>query len=191
MRTIDAFLKAYKPAFLAIPGTRSVGDKLPLLIETYSHIYEADHNEYIFFQSNELKQDFASKTCKMQYISLDFEKELGKVLGFPDKAVEFFITKKQIKRTLGEHSAEYLKLKEKHIGLRYCGVQCAASIDDLIENVEWLWERYPYQEAIEDGTYVRVREERLRIPHGNTDQLEMIKELALTGEISKIHTLVS
>jgi hypothetical protein len=65
---------------------------------------------------------------------------LGLTLGFPPKAVEFYVT--YYEWQLHDRSAAVAYYFSHKVGYRYAGVMCEGHIDDLIENAEWLWNRY-------------------------------------------------
>lgn len=95
--------------------------------------------EHLFFYDEELKEEIYLKYIKgnehIKPYTEEYHRLLGTILGFPPKAVDFFSS--------GEHE----KQPHKKVFLQFCGVQCVASIDNLVEDVEWLWEKYPYPES--------------------------------------------
>ena len=56
-------------------------------------------------------------------------------------------------------------MKSRKIGMIYSGCSFASDIADFKENALWLLKRYPYEEAKEDGMYIRIGlEPRIPVP---------------------------
>ena len=174
MKAAYAFWKGYKPAFFEIPDSPFCTPQLPYLIENFPYIDEKKCNLfdgkkfYIFFQEEESMLNFQRQMEAIQPQSPEFHKIFGLTLGFPPNAVDFYVKKITAKED------ERLQLKRQQIGLRFCGISCAANINDLIEDALWLWDRYPYPEAIREGLSIRVHNERVSVPYKNFTRLRYI-----------------
>jgi hypothetical protein len=118
MNDIKAFLMGIKPAILI----SNVMAKLPALAK-YPRI-ERKHNT-MFFQDEGTKRRF-EKDAK----SAGFRDIVGHYLGYPPKAVEWF----------GANMGNFEKFELEKVGVKYLGRQFTSSIDDLEDNVRWLWE---------------------------------------------------
>lgn len=183
MRTADSFLKGYKPAFLEIPDREWTTKHLDFLLTHYPYVDEKRYDilegdqYYLFFQ-DELIQALFQK--QMQQISTkeDLDRVLGNILGFPPKAVDFYARMMKEKRNGNENA--YQQMKKRKIGMIYCGCSFASDVRDLKVNVKWLLEKYPYEEAKEEGIFVRVDGERLKVPFKHEDEFTEFYEYILS-----------
>lgn len=148
---LKAFLHGYKPAFIFtphyIPRFYEPHDVEKLL--TYPCIQQIKpHNkpQDIYFQNEALKHSFQTKIKDLDHNAPEFHRILGESLGFPPKAVAYYVNELQ-----------GLTDRNRRIGYEYNGVNFIGSIDTMIECVYWLWKRYPQ-------SYFRERE--LEISYG-------------------------
>jgi hypothetical protein len=143
-------------------------DEFPLL----------EKDEYLFFQTQELRDSIYNEilkpNCHIKLQSPESARVFGTVLGYPPKAIEFFVSQP------GEKKED----EKKKIGIRYCGVECAASLDDLVDDVSWLWEQYPYPDM--DVLCVSYEREHVDFPYGDIEYVRRMQQKALnyieTGE---------
>lgn len=132
METIDAFLAGLKPA---------IYEKKDPRYDRYPHIIL--HNDLcLYFQTENMKRQFINNTKNVSFPSLEFERILGLTLGFPPKAVEYYVAIHQEQRKNGDTSG-------LELGLHYCGVECLTSLHDLTDNVLWLWDQYSHPSILE------------------------------------------
>lgn len=181
MKTVDAFLKGYKPAFLEIPNDRFTTEKLDLLLTEYPFVDETAYDllngnpYYLFFQNEVLRARFQTEIERTTFTKGEIDRVLGTALGFPPKAVDFYVRMQTEKRN-GNLEA-YQQMKNRKIGMIYCGCCFGSDINDFQENALWLLEKYSYEEAKEDGMFVRIgREPRLSVPIDDYRQLAEFHE---------------
>lgn len=130
------FLNAIKRTCINNPEFK----KFELMKEHYPYINKDDFkslgNNYLFFQTEELKKEMYHKYIKgnEQVVmgSPEYHQIIGNILEFPPKAIEFFI------------KGGVDNFPNRAIGMQYCGNHFIADIYDLEENAKWLWEKYPY-----------------------------------------------
>ncbi|KYQ87588.1 hypothetical protein L2649_02540 [Thermoactinomyces vulgaris] len=99
---------------------------------------------------------------------------LGTILGFPPKAVDFYVRMMEEERK--GNIEEYRRMRGRKIGLIYCGCSFVTDIEDFEINALWLLDKYPYEEAKEDGMYIRLDGERIRVPTESCRQLAEFHE---------------
>jgi hypothetical protein len=141
----EAFLKGIKPA-LYRAYNQGLAELFPILKE-YPHL--KDHTgRYLFFQTEEKKQEYVDRIQQIDLNSPEYHKMLGLLLGYPPKAVDFYV-RKCTDRSLSEVS----------IGLGYSGVRCVSDVRELIENTIWLWDTYQLDEEMRlmvEGEFIYV-----------------------------------
>lgn len=176
MRTVNAFLKGYKPAFLEIPDTEYTTKKLDLLLTNYPYVDEKKYDLlngnrfYLFFHDESTRLLFQEKIERItSFTEEEIDRLLGVILGFPPRAIDFYVQMWKEKR-MGNLEV-FGQMQNRKIGLIYCGCCFTSDINDFIDNVRWLREKYPYEEAKEDGMFVRLGDERLKVPFDNDHQL--------------------
>ncbi|WP_198054009.1 hypothetical protein [Thermoactinomyces sp. CICC 23799] len=181
LRTVDAFLKGYKPAFLDIPLERWKTEHMEYLLETYPYVGQNDYDLlsgrpfYLFFQNELIQSLFHAEVKRSGTLSAkEADRILGTILGFPPKAVDFYVRMMEEERK--GNIEEYHRLRGQKIGLIYCGCSFATDIEDLEINALWLLDKYPYEEAKEDGMYIRLDGERIRVPIESYRQLAEFHE---------------
>lgn len=142
----DSFLKGYKPAVLMNPKSDDKEDIK--MLSSYPFVEDIQvfdlEGQILYFQNEKLKQDFLDR---YQYIndphSAKYHRLLGLTLGFPPKAVDFYVSELMFP---DEH-------RERRIGLGYCGIECISSVGDLIENVTYLWDQINNSDETTDIWY--------------------------------------
>ncbi|PRZ12315.1 hypothetical protein CLV36_11581 [Laceyella sediminis] len=181
MRTVDAFLKGYKPAFLEIPHTKFTTEKLDLLLSKYPYVDEKAYDLlngnvfYLFFQNQSVYARFQTEIERISFTKGEIDRLLGDILGFPPKAIDFYIRMMTEKRN-GNIDA-FQRMKNRKIGMIYCGCSFGSDVNDFVENALWLLDKYPYEEAKEDGMFVRIGlESRLLVPIGSYRELTEFHE---------------
>lgn len=137
MMPYQSFLSGIKPA--CFENLDLLDPEIQAQLKRYP-FHQNYENAAIFFQNEALKEQFLQQTEGLSLDSPTYHKVLGLTLGFPPKAVEFYANyyEWQLRdRTSAVH--HYFTHK---VGYRYAGVMCEGHIDDLVENAEWLWNRY-------------------------------------------------
>ncbi|KFZ39991.1 MULTISPECIES: hypothetical protein [Thermoactinomyces] len=169
MKTADAFLKGYKPAFLEILGLKQTTKHLNFLLANYPHVSHRDYDLlsgnrfYLFFQTDFMRHRFEEELKQSTFSLADTDRILGMTLGFPPRAVGFYVQMMREKRK--GNTQAYQQMKSRKIGMIYSGCSFASDIADFKENALWLLKRYPYEEAKEDGMYIRIGlEPRIPVP---------------------------
>lgn len=132
MTDIQCFLAGHKPALLFsqnhIPPYYS--KKEWLLLEHYPVVPDIHlHNTFdLYFQDSVLQQQFKRRTENMlDHSATVFQRELGLALGFPPKAVDYYVAS----GTGGDH-----------VFYNFDGIQFVGRIADMLDDVSWLWNRY-------------------------------------------------
>lgn len=118
---------------------------------------------FIFFQNETLKEHaihtYLQNADQIQPDSYEFHKAIGSILEFPPKAVEFY--------------ASGRARKEPRMNIYYYGNSFSSSIDDVTENVAWMWEKFPYPE--DDVLLIRLKDDFAEVPYGDFDMLREIE----------------
>ena len=129
------FLFGIKKVVLSSPAW----SRFQILKKQFPYISNHDfpallEDQFIFFQDEQLKERLCNKYLEgtVSYGTSEYHYILGSLLGFPPNAVHFFST--------GKADQE----PKKRITIRFCGVECVGSVEDLVNDVIWLWENYPY-----------------------------------------------
>lgn len=132
-----AFIIGVKPALMS----NDRHEKIEFLKENYPYYTlqeRPNFNEYLFFQKKDLMDRFLEEVNgKPIPKNPDHTQALGIALGYPPKAVKHFINKR---------FSNDPEVSLKDLGLHYCGIHCAGSVDSLVNDVTWLWAKYPYPE---------------------------------------------
>lgn len=169
----SAFLAGYKPALSIRPSFRY----FDYLKKNYPFIDEQDKQQnHLFFQTNDLKELFLSKTEGMLNSGKnpEYARELGIVLGFPKRSVQYFV-ECLIKENNGTPLEE---LNQGKIGVWYAGISFATHIDLFIDEVKWLWDTYDHPFARECLSFVEAGIDSVyRLDYGNEDKLELLEEI--------------
>lgn len=166
------FVKGKKPALYDTLASKRFSKRLPTLNLRYPYIEDLnlipDSKFYLFFQDEESKQSFLSETKGVAVPSPDFHRILGMALGYPPKAVDFFVKCEQ------DRSMENLK-----IGMHYQGISCSGNVYDLIENCNWLWEKYTFDRCSKEPLEVRIGYNMHKVEKGDIQRLRELQEIAL------------
>lgn len=112
----------------------------------YPHVL--DEKFGMFFHNESDRHTWIEQTSGLEPGSVAYVKRLGETLGYPPKAVDFY--SKHWLRVTVEGNKDKSYFFSVKVGMVYCGIQCAGHVDDLEENVQWLWNRYeqPYDIVI-------------------------------------------
>jgi hypothetical protein len=165
---VEGFLKGIKPACFENINRLS-SEELVEQLEKYPNI-QTEKDIKIYFQTTDLKRAYAEQSKHLQPGSVEWVALIGHTLGYPPKAVSYYARQ-------WENESEIVHAT-KHISLNYCGVHCAGNIDDLVENVHWLWDTYNH--PISMWTGVKWMKENIgadfRIRYRNEKELKEVKE---------------
>ncbi|MBA4542008.1 hypothetical protein H1164_03715 [Thermoactinomyces daqus] len=123
----------------------------------------------IFFRDEQSRNEFAEAVVKIPRDSAEFHRILGLALGFPPRAVDFYV-----KRVSGEISLE--QFYEQKVGLYHAGVWCTGHKRDIVVNMRWLWERYPYNDKSRVATYYNNDRQAYPIQYGDYEALHNLAE---------------
>jgi hypothetical protein len=152
----EAFLKGLKPALYRTPNQGLM--KLFPSLEKYPYL--KDHTgRYLFFQTEEKKQEYLDALQRVEPGSPEYHQMFGHLLGYPPKAVDFFV-RKCTDRSLADVS----------IGLAYAGIRCVGDVRELVENAFWLWDTYQWDEDMR----LMVGSELMYVPYRDMDQLKRV-----------------
>lgn len=135
MYSYQSFLEGIKPA-IYVYNEQQLSQDEQAELDTYPSISvypPLGDKGVMFFCNEELKESFLQEIRQVDLSSTDASAILGAFLGFPPKAVDFFTNRDYHIR---QHRATYC------IGVNYAGIQFAAHIDDLEDNINWLWDTY-------------------------------------------------
>ncbi|SFJ92307.1 hypothetical protein [Thermoflavimicrobium dichotomicum] len=121
----------------------------------------------IFFQNEEIKKELCKNHLKdaenIEFGSSKFHYTIGHLLGYPPKAIHFFV-----------HLITNSNLNIKRVGIDYCGVTCAGSIDDLLDDATWLWQEYPFPEW--DILKIQYQDKKIYIPYQDFETLQEVQK---------------
>lgn len=123
----------------------------------------------IFFRDEPERDGFAKAVENLSRDSTEFHRLLGLALGFPPRAVDFYV-----KRISGELNRE--QFYEQKVGLYHAGVWCAGHKRDIVENMGWLWERYPYHDQSKVATYHNNDRQAYPVQYGDYETLHRLAE---------------
>lgn len=158
MESIEAFLKGIKPALFERPNDK-------LLQFPYVEIGDL----LLFFQSVEQKQDFVERSMGLSFGSPGFDRLLGFTLGYPPRAIEYYVKTRHSQSDIKEWVF-------REASIHYVGQNFVTSIEDLRENVQWVWDTYSYPEELylsfvryENGQLVA---EMIPVDYRNHSELE-------------------
>ncbi len=132
MKSEESFLLGIKPALITTDHYEFISH-LKTNYPYYVLQKRESFSDYLFFQDKEKMHSFLNQvngTSDSQ--NPKHIQALGICLGFPPEAVHYFLI-------AGSRMYE-------RVGLHYMGIHCAGSIDKLINNVLWLWNKYPFPE---------------------------------------------
>lgn len=123
----------------------------------------------IFFRDEESRDSFAAAIENLPRDGADFNRILGETLGYPPLAVDFFA-----KKVSGEISRE--EFTARKVSVHHAGVSCIGDVRDIVDNIRWLWSRYPCDGISRVQTYYDDDLQVYAIPYGDHAQLHNIAE---------------
>lgn len=186
---VEAFLKGIKPA---VYGNSNSHYFMQHLDQLKQYPYTTDKIDlfdgadfYLFFQTEQQKDDFLTVVNNLKPRSIAFHGLLGRTLGYPPRSVEFFIEKERLREVREQEGLK--KLKQMSVTIYYCGCSPASHISDMIANVEWFWQRYNYEDTIQIGMlHEGIWKRDIHIPFLDTEALnqvyQMVRERLASGE---------
>lgn len=176
MDEIHSFLCGLKPTLLLAEQQKGFTSMLAYP-NTEIHLIPNRH-QCLFFHTEQDKQTWIDRTQNMEHTSPEFHRILGLTLGYPPKAVDFFVKREECKKQ-GKFN-ELQRLKSKVVGLHYAGISCNGNYEDLISNARWLWDTYKQEEQLKvrvDSSYVFVE---YRNDKKLAEIMETFKETSVT-----------
>jgi hypothetical protein len=166
MVDIDAFLLGMKPAYYGNTGSPTMVNNMDKL-EHYPCITDGidifdGQDFFLFFQDEQLKNDFLNKVNQVPPRSPAFHELLGKALGYPPLAARFYA-----------QCTDNESLYDFSLSIRYAGVRCISHVDELIENATWLWDRYTENEDMK----ILINTSYYPVIRYDTERLNEIKRI--------------
>ncbi|RAL22559.1 hypothetical protein [Thermoflavimicrobium daqui] len=172
LRPEEAFMLGYKPACTCQKGNLRLKPYFDRLLEgKYPNYRFNDLEAYIFFRTEEEKEQFVQDMKSVELYSVEYVIKLGTVLGIPPKSINFFAK---------YWESDYPKGK---IGVNCSGIVFATHVDILIEEVEYLWNKYRNTRAEEYPTIVEIGNNEYRYVINYGDVLELY---SVAQDVSKI-----
>lgn len=136
---IKAFLYDGKPAFLYNP------QNIPWFYEKHeiealkqypfvgSIVSHTISGLIMYFQDEMKRTTFLEAIRGLEVNSPEYHEQIGIALGYPPKAARFY--------SLFIQDEERFRCKK--VGIQFNGCGCIGHVEDIEDNVRWLWERYP------------------------------------------------
>jgi hypothetical protein len=165
-----AFLDGYKPALLVEPKHKFFN----LIPTNYPHLesYIEQDDIYIFFQTEELKNEYVKKVEGVSWGTYEFHKIIGEALGFPKKSVEFYARMRVLEDKIGHYPEEEEQTK---VGVAWAGFFFSSHLDFVEQEVHWLFNTYQHEKAVGLPLYLRTSEDGyIEIPYGNFEKLNLV-----------------
>ncbi|SEM68603.1 hypothetical protein [Lihuaxuella thermophila] len=177
MYDVEAFLTGIKPSLL-LSTAHPLFEKVLAYPSLEIDLID-DRPQYLFFHTEKERACFAKRVDPLSHRSPAFHRELGLVLGYPPKAVEFYVRKKECQDQCNWHDLQLLKAKIA--GLHYAGIGCNSNVDDLWDNAHWLWNTYRQDEILN----IRVDAKLLPVKYRDeNDLMKVIQQAKRTLEQS-------
>ncbi|KPC74332.1 hypothetical protein ADL26_11370 [Thermoactinomyces vulgaris] len=161
----EAFLMGLKPALYGTTASPNYMANFHLL-ERYPCVTKGinqhtDAEFFLFFQSEQMKEDFLKKLASVERLSPEFHELLGLTLGYPPLAVKHFVMCRRLEEE--KRMNEYEELFKHKVSFLYSGIRCGGYVNDLVENSIWLWERYymkdePFKIGMIEGDVMKYYE---------------------------------
>jgi hypothetical protein len=142
------------------------------MFENYPYIDKNDfpalEDQYIFFQTDELKQELCNDYLpyKIKDLGEDYHRALGGLLMYPPCCIEYFVSKER-------------EQQDRRIFLLYYGMTCGVSMRDLDKAASYLWNLIP--NPVDDTMVFKDNETYIEIPYRD---LELIRRLQLLSAAS-------
>ncbi|RAL20824.1 hypothetical protein [Thermoflavimicrobium daqui] len=148
----QAFFLGIKPALLANEMYERFDELLTFPHVTdfspirYSCTRRMNYKGWLFFQTEEQKQEVLKKAEELGITSIDdieAERLLGHILGYPPKAVDTYLQRLKLKQ---ENQAERKRKEIREVAMEYYGCVFMCYVEDILECAKWLWDTYPFSE---------------------------------------------
>jgi hypothetical protein len=170
-REHEAFLDGYKPALVIYPSDKHF-DKV--LATDFPRItpFDKQLSSYIFFQTEEQKQEYQRKIEGVKWGTYEFHKIVGEALGFPKKSVEYYAQMRVLENKMGHYPEEE---RRDSVGVEWAGFFFSSHMDFVEQEVRWLFDTYQHEKAI--GLPVSiwvVGFDTPDIPYGDFERMNMI-----------------
>lgn len=172
IKEVDAFLLGIRPAVyycVEDPQFQHSRDQLMTYPFVNKNIDLYDGTDFfLFFQNEDLRQKFLGQSKGVKVRSNKFHQILGETLGYPPKAVDFYV------QCLDKKELEQLK-----VGMHYMGIHCSGSAGDLVENTLWLWDTYSRSD-VHSLLEVRIDSSFYSVNCKDVERLKELQDLALS-----------
>lgn len=174
----QAFLDGYKPSTIVL-RSNNFFDQL----QSYPSIHPFNNHpeSYIFFQSEELKQEYIRKKVEIKDDTFEDHVLLGITLGFPRKSCEWFAKMRQLEEQTGAFPEEDTLYG---IGISWAGFFFRTHVDIAIQEIKWLWNTYTSPKAVENPLYIRPPQNMYyyQVPYGNYESIKNILNKIRLGQ---------
>ncbi|MGX9706627.1 hypothetical protein [Laceyella tengchongensis] len=179
----EVFLMGLKPAIyqsannVTFQKTVHLYKHSPCVTEGIHLHDEADF--FLFFQTEQMKEDFLKKMATVKRLSPEFHELIGVTIGYPPLAAKYFAECRRLKE-VEKRMDDYEELFKHKVSFIYSGIRCNGHVNDLVENSVWLWERYyiegePFKIGIIEGDVMKHYE----VKPFDFDELERVKQRKL------------
>lgn len=162
----EAFLEGIKPSTYVNLDILSRPELIPELQKYPS--WNDGENFWMFFQTEEQKENFLSQHDCLHEDDPERERIVGLELGFPPKAVNFYTHYYKWQQHDREKAKEWFFANKA--SMYYHGLRFTSHVDDLEDNVRWLWSKYQIDEPVE----VSIDDHDLYIVYKNNDDLHRV-----------------
>lgn len=170
-RPEEGFLSGYKPAVLASPKSPFYDD-----LVQYPHItpFDPEPRSYIFFHTEQQKQDYKERIDGVEWGTYDFHYIVGNSLGFPLPSVTYYASMRELENQIGE----YPKSERVYgIGIIWASFFFSSHIDWCPQEIKWLWDTYNHPKANGLPLYLWSRETSyIEVPYLDFEAIRSAQE---------------
>lgn len=185
LSSLEAFYMGLKPAFFVTTASekfmkgefRKISAKYPYIDQGVELM--KDETCYLFFQDDSKKERFLDRIQGLTPDHLEFHRILGLTLGYPPNSVDFFVRKEQLKR---QQDSKGVELQKMSIVLSHCGCSFLTHVSQMVEEAQWLWKTYIYEEPLHISLVDQGLWKTLEVPYLDVQSLQKMQE--------RVHTIL-
>ena len=143
--------------------------RFQIMLQQYPYInsneFPALKDQYIFFQTEELKRELCDEylTNKVKEVDENYHRILGGLLMYPPCCIDYFVSKER------EHT-------NKRSFLLYYGMSCAVRMEDVDRAASYLWNLIP--NPMDDTMVFKEGEYYIEIPYRDMDLVKHLQQLS-------------